>query len=88
MLHKDYDRKGSAEKEISVRDPEVAWPRDELFGGKVTLTLSESWKGATLQKPRKDPKYPQKLGSKVRYVQIFLKAIVKMVQSHRSERPT
>jgi hypothetical protein len=34
MLHKEYDRKGSAEKGIFVREPEGAWHQDKLFGGK------------------------------------------------------
>jgi hypothetical protein len=33
MLHKDYDRKGSAEK-ISGRESQGAWLEDELIGGK------------------------------------------------------
>jgi hypothetical protein len=34
MLHKDYDCKGSVEKEISGRDPQGAWRKGELIGGK------------------------------------------------------
>jgi hypothetical protein len=34
MLHKDHDRKGSVEKEISSHEPEGAWRQDELIGGK------------------------------------------------------
>jgi hypothetical protein len=34
MFHKDYDRKGSVEKEISGREPQGAWRQDELIGGK------------------------------------------------------
>jgi hypothetical protein len=30
MLHKDYDRKGSAEKEISDRESQGAWLQDRL----------------------------------------------------------
>jgi hypothetical protein len=41
MLHKDYDLKGSVEKKVSGREPQGAWPQDELIGGcKVTLTLT------------------------------------------------
>jgi hypothetical protein len=34
MLHKDYDRKGSAEKKISGHESQGAWLQDELTGGK------------------------------------------------------
>jgi hypothetical protein len=34
MLLKDYDRKGSAEKKISGREPQGTWSQDELIGGK------------------------------------------------------
>jgi hypothetical protein len=37
MLHKDYDHKGSVakkKKEISGREPERAWPQDEVIGSK------------------------------------------------------
>jgi hypothetical protein len=34
MLYKDYDRKGSVEKEISARDSQGAWRQIELIGGK------------------------------------------------------
>jgi hypothetical protein len=35
MLHKDYYRKGSAEKgKISGHDPQEAWRQDELINGK------------------------------------------------------
>jgi hypothetical protein len=35
MLHKNYDRIGSvAKKKISGRDPEGAWRKNELIGGK------------------------------------------------------
>jgi hypothetical protein len=37
MLHKDYDRKGSVEKEISGRESYGAWHHDELIGGKPPL---------------------------------------------------
>jgi hypothetical protein len=33
MLHKDYDRKGSSEKE-SCHESQGAWNQDELIGGK------------------------------------------------------
>jgi hypothetical protein len=33
ILHKDYDRKGWAEKEISGREPKGARRQDELIGG-------------------------------------------------------
>jgi hypothetical protein len=33
VLHKDYDHKGSAEKN-SGRDPQGTWRQDELFRGK------------------------------------------------------
>jgi hypothetical protein len=36
MLHKDYDRKGSTEKKISVRLPQGAW-RQELIDGKAPV---------------------------------------------------
>jgi hypothetical protein len=44
MLHKDYDRKCSAEK-TDGSESESAWHQDELIGGKknnhkVTLTLT------------------------------------------------
>jgi hypothetical protein len=32
MLRKDYDRKGSVEKEISAPEPQGAWRQDELIG--------------------------------------------------------
>jgi hypothetical protein len=32
--HKDYDRKGSVAKKISVREPESAWRQDEVIGRK------------------------------------------------------
>jgi hypothetical protein len=32
MLHKDYDRKGSVEKNTG-RESQVAWRQDELIGG-------------------------------------------------------
>jgi hypothetical protein len=34
MLHKDYGRKGSVEKNISGRNPQGAWSQDELMGDK------------------------------------------------------
>jgi hypothetical protein len=34
MLHKDYDRKGPAEVNISGSDPQGAGRQDELIGGK------------------------------------------------------
>jgi hypothetical protein len=35
MLHKDYDPKGSVEKNnISGRESQGAWRQDELIGGK------------------------------------------------------
>jgi hypothetical protein len=34
MLHKDYYRKGSVEKENSGHDPQGVWCQDELIGGK------------------------------------------------------
>jgi hypothetical protein len=34
MLHKDYYRKGSAEKKISGREAQGAWYQVELIGGK------------------------------------------------------
>jgi hypothetical protein len=37
MLHKDYDSKGSVEKEISGRDPQGAWRQNELIGGKLPV---------------------------------------------------
>jgi hypothetical protein len=33
LLHKDYDRKGSAEETISGRESQGAWRHDELIGG-------------------------------------------------------
>jgi hypothetical protein len=33
MLHKDYDRKGSAEKK-SGRESQWSWRQDEVMGGK------------------------------------------------------
>jgi hypothetical protein len=33
-LHKDYDRKGSVEKEISCRKFQRAWRQDEVIGRK------------------------------------------------------
>jgi hypothetical protein len=42
MLHKDYDRKGSvAKKYPSGREPQGAWLRDELIGGKLPNSDSE-----------------------------------------------
>jgi hypothetical protein len=32
VLHKDYDRKGSAEKKNSGHEPQGAWWQDELIG--------------------------------------------------------
>jgi hypothetical protein len=37
MLHKDYDRKSSAEKKISGRDSQGAWRQDEMFGRKLPI---------------------------------------------------
>jgi hypothetical protein len=38
MLHKDYDRKGSVEKEkISSRESQGAWRQGELIGGKLPV---------------------------------------------------
>jgi hypothetical protein len=34
MLHKDYDRKDSAEKKTSGCASQGAWRQDEKFGGK------------------------------------------------------
>jgi hypothetical protein len=34
MLHKDYDRKGSVAKTNLWSDPQGAWRKDELIGGK------------------------------------------------------
>jgi hypothetical protein len=34
MLHKDYNRKDSAEKKISGRERQGAWRQDELISGK------------------------------------------------------
>jgi hypothetical protein len=34
MLHKDYDLKGSVEKNISGRESQETWRQDELTGGK------------------------------------------------------
>jgi hypothetical protein len=34
MLHKEYDRKGSVEKELLVVSLKGAWLQDELIGGK------------------------------------------------------
>jgi hypothetical protein len=34
MLHKDYDRKGSVGKKISVREFQGALHKDKLIGGK------------------------------------------------------
>jgi hypothetical protein len=36
MLHKDYDSKGSVEK-ICGREPQGAWPQDELIGDKAPV---------------------------------------------------
>jgi hypothetical protein len=33
MLYKDYDRKGSVEKNNSGRESQGAWRQDELIGG-------------------------------------------------------
>jgi hypothetical protein len=45
LLHKDYDRKGSVAKIISGREPQRAWRKDELTGGKPSvvkwLTVSD-----------------------------------------------
>jgi hypothetical protein len=37
MSHKDYDYKGSVEKEISCREPQWAWCQDEFIGGKSAV---------------------------------------------------
>jgi hypothetical protein len=37
MLHKDYYRKSSAGKKISVHGSEGAWRQDELIGGKLPV---------------------------------------------------
>jgi hypothetical protein len=37
MLHKDYYRKGSVEKEIFGRESQGAWLQDELIGGKALV---------------------------------------------------
>jgi hypothetical protein len=37
MLHKDYDHKGSVEKNISGHDSQWAWRQDELIGGNPPL---------------------------------------------------
>jgi hypothetical protein len=37
MLHKDYDRKGSVAKKISIHEPEEAWRQDQLIGGKLSV---------------------------------------------------
>jgi hypothetical protein len=34
MLHKNYDRKGSVEKQIAGRESQGAWRQAELMGGK------------------------------------------------------
>jgi hypothetical protein len=34
MLHKDYDRKGPVEKEISGRESQGAWRQIKLIDGK------------------------------------------------------
>jgi hypothetical protein len=35
VLHKEYDRKGSVAKEkMSGREPQGAWRKDEMIGGK------------------------------------------------------
>jgi hypothetical protein len=35
MLHKDYDRKGSFNKENSGLEPQGAWRQDELMDGNL-----------------------------------------------------
>jgi hypothetical protein len=37
MLYKDYDSKGSVEKNISGREPQGAWRQDELIDGKPPI---------------------------------------------------
>jgi hypothetical protein len=37
MLHKDYDRMGSVVKNISGREHQGAWCRDELIGAKLPV---------------------------------------------------
>jgi hypothetical protein len=37
MLHKDHDRKGSAEKKITGRQIQGAWRQTELTGGKPSV---------------------------------------------------
>jgi hypothetical protein len=37
MLHKDYDRKGSVEKNICGRERQGAWLQDELIEGKLAV---------------------------------------------------
>jgi hypothetical protein len=37
MFRKDYDSKGSVEKEIYGRDSQGAWHQDELIGGKLSV---------------------------------------------------
>jgi hypothetical protein len=37
MLHKDYNRKGLVQKEISVRGSQGARRQDEMIGGKFDV---------------------------------------------------
>jgi ferric-dicitrate binding protein FerR (iron transport regulator) len=37
MLHKDYDRKGSVEKNVSDRESQGAWRQDELISDKTPV---------------------------------------------------
>jgi hypothetical protein len=41
MFHKDYDRKGSVEKQISGRESQGTWRQDETASRKVTLTVTQ-----------------------------------------------
>jgi hypothetical protein len=37
MLNRDYDGKGSVEKESSGHNPESSWRQDHLFGDKLPV---------------------------------------------------
>jgi hypothetical protein len=37
MLHKNYDCEDSVEKKIFGRQPQGAWPQNELIGGNLAV---------------------------------------------------
>jgi hypothetical protein len=37
MIHKDYEARVQSQKEISGRDPQGAWRKDELIGRKLPV---------------------------------------------------